>query len=211
MSSIRQFRAFSTEMMKVAADVQDSDIRALLAERRGKEYLQGGRLLSNSAVDGSQYAVKMGSGGYTPPLGLDASGAYNHSSKVKKHNQYQKARDYTGTAIKGGLTGLGILAGHNAMKGRFGSPQVAHEIAHAARQARHAASAGAGIAVADKAYRHDDLPKMAFVNQTSGASFRSPSAELASTQATGSFHGGSIHNTGHAPQALQLGKKFRMP
>ena len=210
MSAIRLFRAFTTEMLKVAAEIQDSDIRALLAERNGKEYLEGGRLLANSAAEGSQYAVKMSSGGYTPPLGLGGAGVYNNQAKVKKHNHYQKARDYTGAAIRGGLTGLGILAGHNAMKGRFGSPHAAHEIAHAARQARHATAAGAGIAVADKAYRHDDLPKMAFVNQMPGASFRSPTAELAATQETGSFHSGTIHGTGHAPKPLQLGKKFRM-
>jgi hypothetical protein len=49
--SLLGYRAFSVELMKIATEVQDADIRAMVAESRGKEYLQGGRLATNTEVE----------------------------------------------------------------------------------------------------------------------------------------------------------------
>lgn len=216
-SLLRTIRAFSTELMKIAADIQDADIRKLLSERRGKEYLDGGRLLTNTEAE-APYAQKMAmSGGYSAPVGL-ATGSGSMDvlrSHKKKSNNYQKARDYAGTAMKGGLTGLGILGASNAMRGRFGTPAGEKAIRHAARSAQRAATAGAGVAVADRAYRHDDvlgLDKKAFtVSANPSSSFRSPAASLAQSSQTGGFKSGVIHGTGTAPKSLQIGKKFQLP
>jgi hypothetical protein len=206
MSDLRVIRAFSTELMKIAADIKDADIRSLLAHRRGEEYLEGGRLPSNADI-GLQ---KQAAGGYTAPVGLSASGSYDLKANKKKSNSYQKARDYSTTAMKGGLTGLGILGASNAMRGRFGSPSVGLETLRAARQARRAATVGASAAVVDRAYRHDELNKQAMVAPTVGAAFRSPQQELARGQEVGRFESGA-HAYGRAPKTVQIGRKFRLP
>jgi hypothetical protein len=213
-SPLRTIRAFSVELMKIAAEVQDADIRKLLSERKGKEYLDGGRLLSNSAAE-AEYAIKMAtSGGYSAPVGLAVgSGSLDVlKSHKKKKNSYQTARDYAGTAMKGGLTGLGVLGAANAMRGRFGSPTGNMAIRHAARRA---ATVGAGIAVVDRAYRYDDLPtseKKAFaVSANPTSSFQSPARSLMQSSQTGGFRSGIIHDTGTAPKSLTMGKNFRLP
>lgn len=206
MSGLRTFRSFTTEMMKISADVKDADIRQLLSERRGEEYLQGGRLLSNSAADGAQYAIKLG-GNY--PIGL-AAGAYDLQGKKKGPEKYQKTRDYALTAMKGGLTGLGVLGATNAMRGRFGSPSTTHAVHKATQSARRAAGIGAAVAVADKHYR-DSAEKRAFVNQAATAPFRGPASQLSESQRTGGFKSHVIHNVGQPPKVVQLGKKFRLP
>lgn len=49
--NIRQARSFSTELAKIAAGILDPDIRALVADRNGKEYLQGGQLATNDTKE----------------------------------------------------------------------------------------------------------------------------------------------------------------
>lgn len=208
-SSLRTIRAFSTELMKTAARIDDGDIQKLLANRKGEEYLQGGKLPSNSIADEQEKTAY-----YSDHAGMVASGNYDLSAKKKKKNSYQKGRDYAGAAIRGGLTGLGILGGVNAMRGRFGAPLTPAAMRAAATSAQRAATAGAGIAVADRAYRHDDVPgldkKAALVMPGLSDSFKSPAESLASSQQTGRFKP-VLHQTGKAPQTLQLGKKFRLP
>lgn len=210
MSQLRTIRAFSTEVMKIAARLdQDGDIQKLLANRKGEEYLQGGKLPSNSIADEQEKTAY-----YSAPVGMSASGNYDHTAKKKKHNKYQKGRDYAGAAIRGGLTGLGILGGMNAMRGRFGAPITPAAVRSAALSAQRAATAGAGIAVADRAYRHDDVPgfdkKAALVTPGLSDGFKSPAESLAASQQTGGFKP-VMHQTGKAPRSLQLGKKFRLP
>lgn len=213
--AIRMIRAFSTELQKIAAKVQDADIQKLLAEREGKEYLDGGRLATNTMLE-AEYAQKMaGFGGYSAPVGLSTGAGINDvlKSKTKKDNDYQKVRDYAGTGMKGGLTGLGVLGATNAMRGRFGAPVGAAAIRHAAKSARRAAGIGATAAIADRAYRHDDLPgeKKAFVvGANPNTPFRSPAASLSESRATGSFKN-VIHDAGKASRGVQLGTKFRLP
>lgn len=219
-SSLRTIRAFSTELMKIASGIKhDADVRKLLAERRGEEYLDGGRLLTNTEAEApySHQKIAYVYAGTGQQLNAYAgAGAFDVlRSKKKKKNHYQTGRDYAGAAMKGGLTGLGVLGATNTLRGRFGSPTGAKEILKATRAARQAATAGAGLAVADRAYRHNDLPgqdKTAFaVSPGTSTNFKSPAAELAKSQQTGGFRGSIIHDTGKAPKSVQLGKKFRLP
>jgi hypothetical protein len=45
------YRAFATELMKIATEVQDADIRAMIAEGKTKEYLPGGELKTNTEIE----------------------------------------------------------------------------------------------------------------------------------------------------------------
>ena len=211
MSGLRTIRAFAVEMLKIAADIKDADIRKLLAERKGEEYLDGGRLLTNTEQE-AKYFPKMASGfgGYSPPVGMSASGSYDLTARKKKNNTYQKLRDYTVTGTKGALTGLGVLGASNAMRGRFGSPSTGLDAVRAARQARRAATIGASAAVLDRAYRHDEFSKEAMVSPKLETPFRSPQQELSRGQETGKFESGVIHDY-KRPRSVQIGRKFRIP
>lgn len=216
-SLLRTIRAFSVELMKEASKIMDADIRKLLAERKGEEYLEGGRLPTNTEAEIPFQTKVASNGSYTAPRNMaTTSGAIDVlDSHKKKHNRYQKVRDYTGTAMRGGLTGLGVLGATNAMRGRFGSPSNAHAVRAAAKSVRRAAGAGAAIAVADKAYRYDDVPTMdkkAFVvSPNPSAAFKSPSLALSETRETGGFKPSVIHDSGKATKSIQLGRKFNLP
>lgn len=213
MSSLRTIRSFTVELLKTAADIKDADIRKLLAERRGEEYLEGGRLPANTAQE-TPYLPKLAApGGYRAPLGMAASGNYDLKARKKKNNTYQKLRDYTSSGVKGALTGLGVLGASNAMRGRFGSPASGLDTLRAARQARRAATIGGSAAVLDKAYRHDELTlgKEAMVLSNPNDTFRSPAAELSTTGRTGRFESSVFHDYGKPPKTLQIGNKFRIP
>lgn len=194
--------------MKIAADIKDADIRKLVAERRGEEYLEGGKLPEDPPDAFAKHAK-----GYEAPLGMSASGNYDLKSKKKKKNTYQKVRDYGAAGMKGGLTALGILGASNAMKGRFGAPSGPVEIAHAARTARRAATVGASASVMDRAYRHDEFSKEkdAAVMPNPGRAFRSPASALATARQTGGFKSRVVHGKGTPPKTVQLGRKFTLP
>lgn len=212
MSDLRTIRSFSTELMKIAADIKDPGIRKLLAERKGHEYLEGGQLPSNQ--EEALYLPKMASSGSSMNLvGLSATanGNYDLKARKKKPNSYQKIRDYGTTGIKGALTGLGLLGASNAMRGRFGSPSAGRDAFMAARQARRAATIGSSAAVVDRAYRHDELTKQALVHPNVNTSFTTPTQELATGQETGKFESHVIHNYGKPPKTVQIGRKFRIP
>jgi hypothetical protein len=211
MPGLRQLRAFSVEMMKLAADVQDAGIRDLLAFRRGEEYLPGGQLESNTEEE-VRHQSKLAD--FDPKMGL-AAGSYDLKARKKKQNDYQKARDYTTTGLKGGLTGLGVLGAINTMRGRFGSPAGVYETRKAMNTARKAFGIGASAAVADRAYRHDELPKTASnigalgVQSTPG-NLKSPGAQLSQARATGLFRNVNHASEGLKPRSLQMGTKFRV-
>lgn len=211
MSSLRIIKSFTVEMLKIAADIKDADIRKLLAERRGEEYLDGGRLLTNTAQE-APYLPKMAAGGgYSASVGMAASGNYDLKAKKKKPNSYQKLRDYSVAGIKGSLTGLGILGASNAMRGRFGSPSTRRETFRAAQQARRAATIGGSAAVLDRAYRHDELTKEAIVNPKPETSFQSPQQALSLGRETGKFESHVFHDYGKPSKTVQLGRKFQIP
>lgn len=209
MSNLRTIRSFTVEMLKIAADINDADIRKLLADRRGQDYLVGGRLISNSEAE-APYFPKMSSP-YSRSATMVASGNYNLGSHKKKDNTYQKVRDYAATGIKGGLTGLGILGASNAMRGNFKAPAAGLETIKAMRSARRAATVGASATVLDRAYRYNEQEKKAsFIHANPNAAFRSPAEELATSSRTGRFEA-KVHNYGKAPHTVQLGNKFRLP
>ena len=207
MSSIRSFRAFSVELVKQAMRSYDADTQALLSERRGEEYLEGGKLLSNTAAE-AKYVVKLSFDDSTR-AGLIASDIHNLSAKRKKNNKYQVIRDYAGTGIKGGLTGVGALGALNMMRGK-----AAPDLATTARSARNWFGAGSGIALADRAYRYNDLPSMdknaAAVSTSGPGNLRSPASQLAQARQTGGFRSRIIRRKGKPPKILQLGKKFKV-
>ncbi len=213
MSPLRTIRAFSTELMKLAAGIKDADIQKLLANRKGEEYLPGGKLQSNSIED--EMLTEKQAAGYQAPMGMAASGNYDLKAKKKKPNTYQKLRDYAGTGVKGGLTGLGILGAANAMRGRFGAPVGAREIRQAAQSAQRAATVGAGVALADRAYRHDDVPGMGkeagVIGQGLSRSFGTPAGAAATARRTGGFKSSVSQRLGKPPRTVQLGKKFQLP
>jgi hypothetical protein len=211
MSSLRTIRSFTVEMLKIAADIKDADIQKLLTERQGKEYLEGGRLPSNT-FDEAPPLIKMAAGGgYRAPVGMAASDNYDLKARKKKNNTYQKMRDYATTGMKGALTGLGVLGASNAMRGRFGSPSGGLEVLKATRQARRAATIGGSAAMLDRAYRHDELSKESMVSANPNNSFRSPAAELAESSRTGRFESHVVHDYGKPPKTFIIGKKFRIP
>lgn len=215
MSDLRTIRAFGAELMKIAADIKDSDIRKLLSDRKGQEYLEGGQLPSNQ--EEALYLPKMAAGGgYEAPGGLiglsaPAGDTYDLKARKKKSNSYQKLRDYGTTGMKGALTGLGVLGASNAMRGRFGSPSTSLDALRAAKQARRAATIGGSAAIVDRAYRHDELTKQALIHSNPGAPFTSPKQELANGQETGKFESSVVHDYGKAPKTVQIGRKFRIP
>lgn len=182
-TGLRQLRSFSTELMKLAADVPDADIRELL----------------------THHQIKIANG-FDPKMGL-AAGNYDLHAKKKKSNSYQKVRDYAATGMKGGLTGLGIMGALNAMRQKkiFPSPSTA----------RRAASLGSSVALLDRAYRHDDLPKTASDIGALGvkptpANLATPGLQLAQARATGLFRNVNHETEGRKPRSLQLGHKFRV-
>jgi hypothetical protein len=204
----RSFYAFSTEIMKAAADVPedplDADLRELYADRRGDEkYLPGGQLPSNAIEDmGGRYAIKLG---YMGPSAVDvASGSYDITSRKKKRNFYQKARDYGIAGLKGGAYGLALYGAHRTLTGQYGAPGNIHK---AIRNSRYLAGGGAAASVADRAYRHDHLPlpgsgeaeKQAMVSPSLGhASLlggigKTPAKLNATASRVGRFEAGRIH------------------
>jgi hypothetical protein len=198
--NIRRFRAFSSEMMKIAGDLADSDVRALLADRRGdQDYLIGGELESNGEETAKEAGV------IDAPL---AAGAYDLKSKTKIDGPYQKARDYAAAAGKGALTGAGIIG-------------LADKLTHTTfanhKHYRTAAGLGAAAMVADKAFRHhqaakEDAEKTAgIVMPNPGRAFKSPASAMATAQKTGGFKSKVVHNVGKPPKLVQLGQKFKMP
>jgi hypothetical protein len=203
----RLFRSFSTELMKMAADIQDADIRDLLAIRRDDEdHLPQGKLPTNALDDERDIYVQKLS--YMDPSVGVASGAHDLHAKKKKNNSYQKIRDYAASGIRGGLTGLALYGAHRTMSGQFNFPSNA---AAAARKAKNLASIGAGVSLADRAYRHDDIPgseKSAMIQANPGRSFGSPATALGTAQKTGGFKTTVVRNGGRPPRLIQLGRKF---
>lgn len=49
--SLLGYRAFATELLKIATEVRDADIRAMIAYGKGQEYLPGGELKTNTEVE----------------------------------------------------------------------------------------------------------------------------------------------------------------
>jgi hypothetical protein len=211
--NLLSWRSFSTELIKIAVELQDSDIRKLMAERNGQEYLEGGRLGSNGAGEGGDI-------GYVPEIqkkaarlgmtALDpmATKLDKTRSQVKDPSQYQGVRDTAMTGLGGGLMGGSVLRAAQYM--RKGQANF--------RPGAYAAAAGIGAAagLSDRIYRHrhelsfgkgSDQEKQANLNS---ATF-SPGRELDRGHKVGSFQDKRIHMSRPEPTAGLVGNKGRLP
>jgi len=192
--SLLGYRAFATELMKIATEVRDPDIRAMIAESKGKEYLNGGALRCNSEVE-TNFKPKLASGfmAFTPV------GTYNVRGKkpTAQGSGYETASNFAGTALRGAMTGAGATTlAHTIRHG--------HDLRAAPRTLAIAAAGGAGLALADRAMRRramkKQLEKIAF----------SPARQLQSTGAVGSFLK-KVHNTPLKASVPAIGNSFRLP
>lgn len=210
------YRAFATELTKIA--LVDYEVRAKRAEKKGEEYLYGGRIKDNSVEETNfvpKIAAPKGKGNLKQDKGEDVyGGAYKTASnKASIHvgnlKQDKKDKSPYETARNTALTGMsGMFAGPAFIKlresirgGDFKAPGKHHAIA---------AGLGAGVALADRAYRHrtgQDLTKQAaFSSQTF-----SPGRQLRAGQETRRFHDTDVHTTAK-PQPPGLGAaKFHLP
>lgn len=183
----RTYRSFSSEMMKIASGVKDADIQALIAARKGEEYLAGGRLTTNSKIDDHlpPSQEKQASFPSMAALQLGAATSPLDKTKNKKPGSYQEGRDWAVTGLKGATGGASAVGLYRGLKGRQ---------TMTARHLRLGATLGAAAALGDRAYRHsNDKEKAAEVNPTPGASFGSPAKALADGQQTGRFQAQRIH------------------
>lgn len=205
--NLRGYRSFSTEFLKIAVELQDSDVRALLADRRGKEYLEGGRLRTNAPAD-TNYQPKLAS---KKRKGLKAihplaTPLDRLSSTTKTKGKYQGARDTALTAVGGALTGGSALKLVERMRKGQGK---AHPRSYAA-----AVLLGSMAGLADRLYRH----KKGLAPSSSDAAgaatkvaFKSPGMELARASRIGHAEN-MVHSGGLKPRVAGLiGKDGRMP
>ncbi len=214
------FMAFASELTKVAAETLDPDIRRLLAERLGEEYLEGGKIPETETLPK-----------FANMLANNALGLSNFKAKKKDDSTYQHVRDWGWRGVQGAAAGAGLTQLAKNIRG--GSRAQMHSGDY-----RRGAAIGAGVAIGDRLWRHRkekaekqsaapkrvfvdfkdafdrqraaESSKTAMVNANPGASFRSPANELAESGKTGLFKSKVIH-TGAVSKPLQLGKKFPMP
>ena len=208
------YRAFATELLKIAVDLRDSDIRKLMADRAGKEYLEGGELPTSFRGQGADQ-------GYVPELqkkavqtGLSSMDPLTTPldrmrSTVKAPGRVQNVRDSAMTGVGGALAGGSVLKAVERMRGADFRP--AHYIA--------ATAIGAGAGLADRLYRHrhelkfgkpaeQSGPQVKQANMNSGTF--SPGRELTRGNKVGHFQN-KIHVVEKPPTAGLMGKDGRLP
>jgi hypothetical protein len=200
------YRAFSTELLKIANDLGDADVRSLLAERKGEEYLKGGELPTNKIVPGDR-PVPAGDGAATKIANYALAAPSMLKAHKKEQGPYQTVRDTGLKALGGAAAGAGSMRLFHDMMGRHPTPH----------KYRVSAGIGAGIALVDKAFRHrQDIKdtvrrkpkqKLAFVQQNTASTFRSPGDALASAQTVGKFQN-RVHQSAAKVPGL-LGKSMR--
>ena len=187
------YRAFATEMTKIA--MVDYEVRAKRAEKRGEEYLYGGRIKDNS-VEETNFVPKIASNKASIHVGN------LKQDKSKDKSPYESVRNTALTGMSGMFAGPAFIKLRESIRGGdFKSPGKHHAIA---------AGLGAGVALADRAYRHrtgQDLTKQAmFSSQTF-----TPGRQLREGQETRHFHDADVHTTAK-PQPPGLGAaKHHLP
>jgi hypothetical protein len=206
-------RAFATELLKIALELQDADVRALFAERRGeKDYLPGGQLLSNAPAE-TNFLPKLASKRRT---GLDSTNPLaTHldrlRSNTKKPGGYQEARDTALTGLGGALTGASVL--------RLTEKMRRSQATASPRGYMAAAGVGAAAGLADRVYRHyrpssapapagSAATKLAMPLGPVGGHGATPGMKLESSGRVGKFMGG-VHAAPHT--AGLIGKAGRLP
>lgn len=210
--SIRRLRSFSTELMKIASEILDADVRMLLAERRGDEYLPGGQLPSNDPRE-TNFVPKIAA--YMPSRALMASNMMGSSINLKNEHPAGKAektyltgRDYLSAGVRGTTAGLGALAAAKTLL-----PEKLEKAMTKNHKAYGRLASGIGVAsmLGDLTYRRHKLKqlnahreKRAFVQANPNASFGSPATQLANSRRVGSFEAGRIHTV--RPQLPRMPK-----
>ena len=194
--NVRTLRSFSTELLKIAGEALDADVRKLHADRKGKEYLVGGELPSNPGTPWAEKLANM----------LMAAGMTNFKADKKDPGVYQHVRDWGWRGAQGAAAGAGMTQLAKNMRGA----------GMTAKNYRQGAGIGAGIAIGDRVWRHHQdkkhkAEKTAMVNANPNDAFRSPAVALHEGQQTGGFKSHMTHSTGTAPKPFQIGKKFRLP
>lgn len=192
------YRAFATELLKIATEVRDPDIRAMIAESNGKEYLNGGALRTNSEVE-TNFKPKLAAGfmAYTPV------GTYNVRGKkpTATGTGYETASNFAGTALRGGMTGAGAATlAHTLRRG--------HDLKLHPKHLGAAVVGGAGLALADRALRRHEVKKQ--LTKMAGLQTFTPARELHATQSRGSFEN-KVHHEPLKPTAGLIGNNFRLP
>ena len=203
--NLLSYRSFSTELLKIANDLGDADIRALLAERQGKEYLKGGQLDTNKLVPADR-PVPAGDGGALKIANYTLVAPSMLKVQRKEEGPYSAIRNTAVKGLGGAFAGAGAVKLYREMAGRSATP---HSI-------RLGAGVGAGLSLADKYYRHRNemkalkqkpKTKIALVQQNANAPFRSPGDALATSQNVGKFQN-RVHQSQAKVPGL-LGKEFR--
>lgn len=202
------YRAFATELIKIATETSDGEIRKLLAERRGDEYLSGGKLPSDPEEDPKYMPPKLGAFSSMMATQLGASNPLGTAHK-RKPGKYQEGRDWALTGLKGATGGVAAGGLAHALAGVKEMPL---------KRLRTMATVGTGVALGDRMIRYKEEKKKqkgpektaGIVNPTAGP-FRSAGNALASARKTGGFKSRVVHKLGKPPKVVQLGRKFQMP
>lgn len=222
---LRFFRVFSTELLKLAVEIQDPDIRRALAEKKGKEYLVGGQLPSNAPNEqDSQIKIGWRVGASDPDVNpvstFDSFGP--RKSKKERADTYKKVMDTAATGVGGAflgnrITGMGynisnlkpflprtetmLEGGKLVEKALEGAPKLKWREMPAKMHAV-SALAGAGLALADRAYRRRSGLQQDKVDQSASGqaklAFTSPAEELSSASHRGKTVQ-KITRVGHKP------------
>lgn len=192
------YRAFATELLKIATEVRDPDIRAMIAESHGKEYLNGGALRCNSEAE-TNFKPKLAANfmAFTPV------GTYNVRGKAPtaQGSGYETASNFAGTALRGGMTGAGVSTLAHALHG-------GHDFRPSSRVLGASVGVGAGVALADRALRRHAMKKQ-LSRMAKTANF-TPARQLHATQSRGDFEN-KVHHTPLKPMAAAVGRDFRLP
>jgi hypothetical protein len=206
--SLFQYRAFATELMKIATELQDPDIRALMAQRKGEEYLKGGQLPTNADAEGqdSRYVPELQKKAFG--IGYEAGALppddYMVRGKLKKPGMYQDVRDTAVAGMKGALTGAGVTGLYHGLRGRMNTLPTG--------QLQAGAGIGAGLALADRMYRHHQQKRQLqeeAVKQANLSTF-TPARALDTGHKVGSFEN-KVHVGAPAQPAGLMGKAGRLP
>ena len=190
--NLLSYRSFSTELMKIASGLLDSDIRRLLAERAGdEEYLEGGELPANAPPMEKNAFLD-----YVPPSTYNVRG----KKPTGEGEPYEVGSSFASSALKGGMTGGGVYALQNNLRHGFGKGFREHMTRKGLATVM---ALGAGIAAGDRALRRQAAKQKKKKQQepkhekhaalsSDGTSFYTPGAKL-------------------RKGPVQIGRKFSLP
>lgn len=226
------YRAFATELLKIAQEkdpqkneVLDPDVRALRAERDGREYLQGGRLRSNSQLDTNWVPKIAARSSKRTQYSLDPSinplSQLNRGDDDQDMSGYGQSRRYVMSGLGGALTGSGAMRASEYISRRIPVEHANRALAKGVenikwtpyKQGTHlvGAAAGAGLALGDRYLRErrrrrlaEELSKQAMVQKFT------PARALKAGQETHKLHDQQIHEGSTRDAPGLLGKKFRI-